>query len=125
MQDHGNEPFRPTVLVVDDDSQVRELIRRVLERSGCDVHTFGYGGAALQWAAAWPEPLHLLIADLVLEDLSGLEVARRLNDLRSVPLLLTSGYAEGTVEVPQGVRFLQKPFDLTELLQAVRDLLAT
>jgi PAS domain S-box-containing protein len=117
-----------TILVAEDDGAVRTLISRGLRRHGYTVLTAANGKDALRAYAAYEGPVHLLISDLVMPDMRGPELERRLRrrqpDLR---ILLISGYDDGAI--PQefgsgnGASFLQKPFGPNQLARAVRALL--
>jgi PAS domain S-box-containing protein len=114
-----------TVLLVEDEEDVRALAGEVLRRAGYHVLTARDGEEALRAAAAHPGPIHLLLTDVVLPGLGGGELARRLAEARpATAVLFMSGYADDLV-VRQGVlraeeAFLPKPFTADELLEKVR-----
>jgi two-component system, cell cycle sensor histidine kinase and response regulator CckA len=121
---HGEE----TILLVEDEAVVRDLVRKVLQIAGYMVLEAANGEQALQLTAEHHGPIHLLLADVVLPGLSGPEVAERLTAKRTgVRVLYMSGYAQDTIErygVPVPERsFLQKPFTPTTLLNRVREAL--
>jgi two-component system cell cycle sensor histidine kinase/response regulator CckA len=116
------------VLVVDDEPAVRRIIQRLLERAGYTVLLAGDGEAALELVERHPEPLNLLISDIVLPGLPGPEVAERVRHRhRDVKVLYSSGYP-GDELTRRGLgadaAFLSKPFTPDELVSAVADLLA-
>jgi PAS domain S-box-containing protein len=119
-----------TVLVVDDDDRVRELVERVLSDSGYRVVTASDSTTALQALERVGGTVQLVITDVIMPGGSGhdlaLEVERRYG---SVPVLYVSGYTENSVirhGIPVGdVEFLAKPFAPTELASVVRRLLDT
>jgi signal transduction histidine kinase len=118
--DGGNE----TVLVVDDDAVVRQLIARLLGEVGYHVISAGSGPAALEVARAHPGPLHLAICDLLMPEMQGPEVWKHLRAQRPESrVLFISGYANETVEPPYNLGFLSKPFSQAELLSRVRTVL--
>ncbi len=117
-----------TILLVEDEELVRRMTRTVLERSGYRVLEAADGHAAVAVAEAHPEPIHLLITDLVMPHLSGRQASERLARLRpGLRVLYMSGYTEDVL-VHQGVGsadadFLPKPFSLVALTNKVREIL--
>ena len=114
-----------TVLVVEDEPMVRGLVSRTLRGAGYRVLLAEDGEHGLAVARASDSPIHLLVTDVVMPRLGGLELARRLGEERpGLPVLFISGYPnEGDealdLERP-GSAFLQKPFSPATLLQRVR-----
>ncbi len=117
-----------TVLFVDDEGGIRRLMSAALRRLGYRVLLAADGVEALACAAEADGGIDILVTDVEMPRVGGAELARRLTAERpSLPVLFISGYAED-----QRVRdelgrtphaFLRKPFDLHELVRAVRDLL--
>jgi two-component system cell cycle sensor histidine kinase/response regulator CckA len=117
-----------TLLVVEDEPQVRELTRNILRDQGYQVLTASDGVEALQVAEAHEGPIHLLLADVVMPRLSGKALADQL--LLAHPemrVLYTSGYTDNTIThrgvLAEGIAFLSKPFELETLAHKVRDVL--
>jgi DNA-binding NtrC family response regulator len=118
-----------TVLVVEDDASVRRLTRRALEELGYTVLEAGDAADAMAIAARHREPLHLVLADVVLPGGSGREVVDALLAERpTVRVLFMSGYASDALVQHRvselGVPFLEKPFTVDGLAAAVRGALA-
>jgi PAS domain S-box-containing protein len=117
-----------TVLVVDDDAPLRRTMRRVLESRGYRVLGAESGAAALALAEACGEPIHLLLTDVVMPRMSGLELATRLRERHpTTPVLYVSGYPDDTIThygvlVP-GVTLIEKPFSVDLLARKVREAL--
>jgi CheY-like chemotaxis protein len=117
-----------TVLLAEDQEQVRAVARRALAESGYTVVEASHGGDALKQAAAHPGPIHLLVTDVVMPGVSGRELAERLRGFRPVlKVLYLSGYTDDAV-VRHGVltaetAFLQKPFAGDALVRKVRQVL--
>jgi signal transduction histidine kinase len=110
-----------TILVVEDESGIRELIRKILQRERYRVLEARSAEDAL--AVARGQAIDLLITDVMLPGIHGPELARRMQ--QAVPRLKTlfiSGYT-GDERVPAGARFLAKPFTLAALLEKVREAL--
>ncbi|MBM3690092.1 MAG: response regulator transcription factor [Actinobacteria bacterium] len=119
------------VLVVDDDPSLRQVLERVLSFEGYDVETAPNGFDALERCQA-PEhgaaPLDLVILDLGLPDIDGLDVARKLRVSGStVPILVLTArgdVGDRVAGLDAGADdYLPKPFDLAELIARVRALL--
>ncbi|HWR34798.1 MAG TPA: PAS domain S-box protein [Clostridia bacterium] len=117
-----------TVLLVEDEDGVRALVREVLQRHGYVVIESQHGGEALIACEQHPERIHLLVTDVVLAQMSGREVAKRLCGLRpEMKVLYMSGYTEEAIihhgVLDPGTAFLQKPFTPTALARKVREVL--
>jgi CheY-like chemotaxis protein len=110
------------VLVVDDDPDIRETLREVIEAEGYAVLTAENGQVALERLRAMPLP-SLVILDLMMPTMSGWEVLGVLRTdgrLGRLPVAVIS--ASGTRVAPKGAtHFLRKPIDLDRLLDIVRD----
>ena len=120
----GNE----TVLLAEDEAEVRVLARQVLEDRGYRVLEARAGGEALELARTHDGEVHVLVTDVVMPGMNGLALARRLKvDRPGVRVLYISGYAELpplTAELrEEGSALLAKPFRARELAVAVRWLL--
>jgi two-component system, cell cycle sensor histidine kinase and response regulator CckA len=117
-----------TILVVEDEESLREVAREVLESSGYRVLTASCGKEALSVSAAHPEPVRLLLTDVVMPGMSGPELAERLRpDRPEMSVLYMSGYTEEVVAqhgtMRRGTRLLTKPFSVTALAQSVHEVL--
>jgi PAS domain S-box-containing protein len=117
-----------TILVVEDETEVRSLARRVLEVSGYTVLEAGNGREALVLARRHGMPVPLLLTDVVMPEMGGPELARELlRDWPRLKVLFMSGYADGApgqhVRTPATAPLLHKPFTPGELAAAVRALL--
>jgi two-component system, cell cycle sensor histidine kinase and response regulator CckA len=114
-----------TVLVAEDEDSVRKLAVRVLEREGYEVLQAGDGAEALRLADAFPDRIDLLVSDMVMPEMGGRELARRLRILRpETSILLMSGYDEEMVMGRMdGDDFLPKPFSPNVLAERVAALL--
>jgi two-component system, cell cycle sensor histidine kinase and response regulator CckA len=117
-----------TILLVEDEESVRQLVRETLVSRGYRVLEAQNGNAAIALAAAHPETIHLVVTDVVMPGLSGHELAQKLLASRpGIKLLYLSGYAEDAVNTAAATRrqkaFLQKPFTLQALTRKVREVL--
>jgi two-component system cell cycle sensor histidine kinase/response regulator CckA len=118
-----------TLLVVENETAVRALVQMALERHGYAVLTAESGSEALRLAAAHHGPLDLLITDVVMPDLQGPDLARRLVAERpGLATLFMSGYmddalGEHAAALPVLVDFIHKPFLPSALVAKVREML--
>jgi CheY-like chemotaxis protein len=117
-----------TVLVVDDQPDIRELIRKVLHHDGYLVLEAASGSEAIRIAERWEGPVELLVTDVMMPNMRGPEVAAAVRELRpNIEVLFISGYAHGTTLpsdlVADPLAFLAKPFKPSELGDRVRAIL--
>ncbi|MGC2610711.1 MAG: PAS domain S-box protein [Candidatus Sulfotelmatobacter sp.] len=117
-----------TVLLVEDEDSVRQLVRETLESRGYRVLEAANGADALTLAAAHPDPIHLVITDVIMPGLSGHELVQQLQPTRpGLKVLYLSGYAQdafpATAAADSQKTFLQKPFTLQNLTRKVREIL--
>src|SRR5215472_649367 len=122
------EPGTETILLVEDEANLRYLARQYLEKQGYKVIEAADGAVAMQIAVAHEGVIHLLLTDVIMPGMNGRELAQRVSEIRpNVKVLYMSGYTEnvighdGTLEA--GVRLLQKPFNLRDLKDKVREVL--
>ncbi len=113
------------ILVVDDEATLVATLRYNLEREGYQVNTAGDGASAL--AAARSDPPDLIVLDLLLPELDGLEVCRILRREMAVPILMLTAKVQ-EVDKVVGLElgaddYVTKPFGMRELLARVRALL--
>ncbi len=110
------------VLVVDDEPQIRRALRLVLRANGYEVAEVGTGEGALD--ALVIQPFDLMILDLMLPDVDGVEVCRRLREWSRLPVVVLSAHGEEEVKVralDQGADdYVTKPFSAPELLARMR-----
>jgi two-component system, cell cycle sensor histidine kinase and response regulator CckA len=116
-----------TVLVAEDEDAVRDIARRVLERAGFRVLVARHGADALAVLAHADAPVDLLLTDVVMPEMGGLELAARAAERApNIRIILMSGYTDADVgTIGRGERvegFLSKPFTAESLLEAVRSL---
>jgi len=119
-----------TVLLVEDEPGVRVLVRETLHLYGYKVLEARHGYEALLLEQEYLNPIHLLITDVVMPQMSGREVADRLSSSRGdIKVLYISGYTEAAVihhgVLDPGTAFLQKPFTPDDLVRKVREVLDT
>jgi signal transduction histidine kinase len=117
-----------TILLVEDEDEVRELVGRMLQRSGYTVLVAADPRAALELSGRHTGPIHLLLTDVVMPEMSGRELRDRLSALRpEAKVVYMSGYTDealgrhGVLE--PDVVLLQKPFRFAELADRIREVL--
>lgn len=117
-----------TILVVEDEDLVRNFICRSLKVYGYNVLEARHGGEALLQCERYLEPIHLIITDVVMPQMSGRELVDRLKPLRpDLKVLYMSGYTANAVVhhgvVEATVAFIQKPFPVKTLVEKIRQIL--
>lgn len=117
-----------TILVVEDQEQLRTFIEVVLESYGYRVLCAADGLEAIRMAEQHTGAIHLLLTDVVMLGVNGRELARRICDIRSeTRVIFMSGYSEGTIArrgiLSPGLEFLQKPFTPEVLTSKIRRVL--
>lgn len=120
----GNE----TILVVEDEEMLRELVRTTLEAKGYRVLTAGDGEEAVETYRRHQGEIHLVLCDMGLPKFSGYEVYQKLKKLNpSIWMALASGYLEPGVKseiLKGGVKdFIQKPYSPSQMLRTIRSVL--
>ena len=128
VKDPLPEQATGAILLVEDEDQVRNLTRAMLKRQGYRVFDFGSGAEALAFLRGDSEQIDLLISDIVMPHLGGLDLAREAQTLRpGVRLLLMSGYTETSVSahglISAGTVFIHKPFTAAALREKVGEAL--
>ncbi len=119
---------REHVLIVEDESIVRDLAQRALADLGYQVRTAGSGAAALEIAADPAQPIDLLLTDVIMPTMSGRELHERMcRERPGLRVVYMSGYTDNII-APHGVLdpgtfFIQKPFTLGALAAIVREVL--
>jgi two-component system cell cycle response regulator CpdR len=119
-------PLRRILLAEDDDS-MRGFLERALERAGYEVVSYPNGAEALDRLKE--EPFTLLLTDIVMPRMDGIELARRASELDpDLKIMFITGFAAVTLNTetatPKDARVLSKPFHLKDLVREVDTLLA-
>jgi two-component system, cell cycle sensor histidine kinase and response regulator CckA len=122
------EPGTETILLVEDETNLRYLARQFLEKQGYRVMEAADGAIAIQIAVAHEGVIHLLLTDVIMPGMNGRELAQKISEIRpNTKVLYMSGYTENVVgrngTLDAGIRLLQKPFTLRELRNRVREVL--
>jgi CheY-like chemotaxis protein len=123
----GLLPGEETVLLVEDDDQVRSIAAMALEMSGYDVLTAANGEEALLLSERFNSRIDLLLTDMVMPRMGGQELSHRLLKLRpGTRVLYMSGYSENAISqrgVIEGTVFIEKPFSPEALTRRIREVL--
>jgi CheY-like chemotaxis protein len=117
-----------TILIVEDNDGARKLAQSVLTRQGYRVLDATSGEAALQLLESEPSAIHLVITDIVMTGMTGIELARRLGDkYPHLRVVFTSGYSSDVVlrhgEIIREQILMQKPYTPARLVYTVREAL--
>jgi two-component system cell cycle sensor histidine kinase/response regulator CckA len=127
---HQQDPIggSETVLLVEDEESVRELVRETLKGKGYVVMEAADGINGMKVAESHTGKIDILITDVVMPGMSGRELAKRITAARqTTKVLFLSGYTEDAIihegVLEPGTAFLQKPFTLQALARKVRDVL--
>src|SRR5450755_2038921 len=122
--EHGQE----TILLVEDETNLRRLARQYLETQGYKILEAEDGAAALQIVDGYKGAIDLLLTDVIMPGMNGRELATQIGKLLpDVRVLYMSGYTENAIghdgTLDAGINLLQKPFSLPALKDRVRELL--
>lgn len=115
-------PERPRILVVDDEPQITRVLRTSLSLQGYDVHAANDGEAGLEVFKAWKPDL--VITDLVMPKVTGIEFCQNIRDHSQVPIIVLSVRGDDRYKVEaldKGADdYVTKPFSIDELLARIR-----
>ncbi|MBW2043183.1 MAG: response regulator, partial [Deltaproteobacteria bacterium] len=128
MEVAGGLTGTETVLVVEDNEQVRDMTLKVLDRYGYQTLAARDGEEALRVGRDFEGEIHLLVTDVVMPGMSGREVAEGLRSERpDMKVLFMSGYTQNIIVqkgiLPGDIHYIQKPFSLEALARKVREAL--
>ena len=120
---------RKTILVVDDESSIRDVTRKTLSKNGFNVLSAGTGMEALTLFTQQQSEIRLVLTDLMMPQMDGLELARALRQLSpNVPIILSSGLSDNLDDTRQTVlklsgitKVLSKPYTAKVLLSTIRE----
>jgi two-component system cell cycle response regulator CpdR len=117
------------ILLAEDEEAMRSFLERALTRAGYEVQAFENGVAAFQ--RLQQEPFTLLLTDIVMPEMDGIELARRASELDpTLKIMFITGFAAvtlntaGRVDGAEEARVLSKPFHLKQLVGEIDQLLA-
>jgi CheY-like chemotaxis protein len=119
-----------TLLLIEDETLVRELTHEILTGQGYRVLDAGSGEEAIRVFEAHPGPIQLVVTDVIMPGMNGREVYERMAQLRpDLKVLYMSGYTQSAIVhrgvLEPGTAFVQKPFTIPGFLERVREVLDT
>src|SRR5215468_9779222 len=117
----------PKILLAEDDIELRRFLVKALQNAGFDVMSYDNGLSAYQRLRE--EPFELLLTDIVMPEMDGIELARRAAELDpEIKIMFITGFAAVTLNTnsraPKNARVLPKPFHLKDLVREIDRLLA-
>ena len=129
---HQKLPLKPhpqrsiTVLIVEDDGNLRELLQRALEGYGFSVLPAANGAEVLRWSEQHEGPIEIVVSDIVVPELNGLELSKRIRAAHpETKVLFVTGFGDHFPELREhGADILEKPFLPSELLRKVDDIIS-
>jgi two-component system cell cycle response regulator CpdR len=115
------------ILLAEDDNDMRQFLTRALKNAGYEVVSFDNGKSAYERLRE--EPFSLLLSDIVMPEMDGIELARRATELDpDLKVMFITGFAAVALnpasETPKHAKVLSKPFHLRELVQEVERMIA-
>ena len=115
------------ILLAEDDNDMRQFLTRALKNAGYDVVSFDNGKSAYERLRE--EPFSLLLSDIVMPEMDGIELARRASELDpDIKIMFITGFAAVALnsdsEAPKNAKVLSKPVHLRELVSEVNKMLA-
>lgn len=121
---HGTE----TILLVDDEESLRTVVVDLLSQLGYHMLSAASGDEAIKIAKEYPGKIHLLITDVVMDELPGPELAEKLlKDRPEMKVVFISGFADGSLSpggvLKPGMVLVQKPFSIRTLSAKLREVL--
>lgn len=130
LQDLTNENGSETILLVEDEFVVRNLVNKVLTQNGYNVIDVDSAAAAITICRSFPEPIHMLLTDMIMPKMDGVELRDEILKIRSdIKVLFMSGYTGDVASddsiLKSGSAFIEKPFTPGELVRKIRDELGT
>ncbi len=119
-------PMTRRILLAEDDNDMRRFLERALEQAGYSVVSFDNGLAA--YNRLREEPFELLLTDIVMPEMDGIELARRATELDpDIKVMFITGFAAVALNpdsnAPRDAKILSKPFHLRDLVNEVQKLL--
>ncbi|CAJ0865083.1 Response regulator receiver protein CpdR [freshwater sediment metagenome] len=122
-----NERMTAKILLAEDDNDMRRFLVKALQQAGFSVASFDNGLAAYDQLRV--EPFELLLTDIVMPEMDGIELARRATELDpDIKVMFITGFAAVALnpdnQAPRQAKILSKPFHLRDLVSEVQRMLA-
>jgi DNA-binding NtrC family response regulator len=117
-----------TILIVEDNDEVRKVTGRILRMQGFKVLEASNPNAAFSTCNQHEGPIHLMITDVVMPDMNGPDLAKRIiSQYPEMKVLYMSGYVKNFISyqgiLEEGIEYIQKPFTVNDLAKKVREVL--
>ena len=121
------DALTPKILLAEDDNDMRRFLVKALQQAGYEVSSFDNGQSAYDQLRV--EPFELLLTDIVMPEMDGIELARRATELDpDIKVMFITGFAAVALNhsnhAPQQAKVLSKPFHLRDLVSEVQRMLA-
>ncbi len=121
-------PGSETILVVEDEAMVRDLVCKTLQSHGYNVLEAQTPGDGLALAITYPNSIHLLLTDVIMPEMNGMELYKQIAlNYPEIKVIYMSGYTDDVImlngSLQEDQNFLQKPFAIQELTQKIRSVL--
>lgn len=116
---------RPTVMLVDDREPALHMLAQACRTGGLDIQAFSSARDALAFASAAGNSIDVVVTDVVMPDMDGIELASRLREIRpGTEIIFITGYYESAVRLDEiGGKVISKPFDPEDLIRAVLEVI--
>ncbi len=123
--ENSDEPMQ-RILLAEDDNDVRRFLVKTLEQAGCHVTHFDNGASAYE--RLQEEPFSLLLTDIVMPEMDGIELARRATEIDpDLKIMFITGFAAVALnpdsDAPRDAKVLSKPFHLRDLVNEIEKML--
>ena len=119
----NDEALKSTILVVDDESGIRDVVRKMLTAAHYNVLTADAGSEGLQVSKNFKGEIRVLVSDFQMSGMSGIELASAITEDRpKIKVLLISGFPKGMLVLNDGWHFLAKPFVASQLSALIETL---
>lgn len=117
-----------TILVVEDNPEVRNLLQTILNRNGYTSFIAEDAETAISISASFEGIIHLLITDVIIPDMNGMQLYKKISETRpGIKSIFISGYTSNVIahngKLDEGINFIQKPFSVSDFSRKVRDVL--
>ncbi len=125
MSDISSYKGTETILLIDDEQMITDILKRILSRLGYEVHDFTCPEKALEFYLHAPQKIDLIITDMNMPGLSGIDLAKKVKTLdKSKPIILCSGFTTDS-DVQKAMEagidaVLKKPTETLDLLKKIR-----
>lgn len=119
-----------TILAVEDNPEVRNLLETVLKKNGYTAFIAEDAETALSISSSYEGIIHLLITDVIIPDMNGLQLYNKISEIRpEIKSIYISGYTANVIahngKLDEGINFIQKPFSISDFIRKVREVLDT